>query len=82
MIEKQDYTKYLSYDSGHGFLISSYDKEVMNQYGIDYQACSSLKMLIFQVEEYLDGCYAEDIEDLEEVLLHLNEMYYYYEVKK
>lgn len=79
---KEDYRKYLSYDSGKGYLLSYYDVEVLNRHGIAYQECSNLKELIFLVEKYLDWNCEEELDELEEVLGHLNEMHYYYEVNK
>ncbi len=77
---KEDYTKYLSYDSGKGFLLSRYDVEVLDRFGINYQECSNLSELIFLVGECLDS--NVEVDELEEVLSHLKEMHYYYETKK
>lgn len=82
MNEKTDYTKYLSYDSNHGFLIPYYDINVLNKYSIDYQSCTSLKQLIFLIDYQLKNYNQEEQEDLEEVLIHLSETYYYQETKK
>ena len=83
MIERIDYTKYLSYDNGKGLLINFNDVFVLEKYGIDYSNCLNITDLIFQISEVLDNrLYEEDMEDLLEVLSHLNEMHYYYETKK
>ena len=78
MIE-EDYTKYLSIDNGHGILIHKNDAYVLDKYHIDYYGCTSLKELILLIEECLDEF--ED-EELEEVIEHLNEVYYYQWVNK
>ena len=83
MIERIDYTKYLSYDNGKGLLINSSDVFILEKYGIDYANCIGITDLIFQISEVMEsGLLEEDMEDLIEVLSHLNEMHYYYETKK
>lgn len=78
----EDYTKYLSYDNGKGILLNNYDKEVLEQYKINYQECSSIKSLLILINDFLDNNYYEDLNDLENVLEHLEETYYYNEVNK
>lgn len=82
MIEKKDYREYLSVDNGKGILINSNDAFVLEQYGIDYCNVSNLSDLILIIGNYIDDNYDSGIDELEEVLAHLMEMHYYYEVKK
>lgn len=82
MIEKEDFSKYLSVDNGRGLLLKKNDVLVLEHYGIDYLNYSSLSDLILIVGEFIDEHYDEDIEDLEEVLSNLVESHYYIEVKK
>ncbi len=82
MIEKEDYRKYLSVDNGKGLLLKQDDIYILEKYHINYKKYSSLKDLIFIVGEYMDDYSEDGIEDLEAVLIHLQETYYYYEVKK
>ncbi len=76
---KEDYTKYLSYDNGHGILISTYDKIILDRYKISYEDLNSLSDLILRVEKYLEEY---DDEELENVLEHLSEVHYYHETNK
>lgn len=78
----EDYRKYLSYDNGKGILINNYDKEVLDRYNIKYQECSNTKSLIILINDYLEDNYYEDLNELEFVLEHLEETYYYNEVNK
>lgn len=78
----EDYKKYLSYDNGKGILINNYDKEVLDRYQINYQECSSTKSLIILINDYLENNYYEELDELENVLEHLEETYYYNEVNK
>lgn len=83
VFEKVDYTKYLSYDNGNGLLLNKNDIFVLEQYGIDYFNCSSISDLIFKIGEFIDDSnWLDDMEGLEEVVDHLNEMHYYNEIKK
>ncbi len=82
MIDKIDYTKYLSKQTKYGLLISQKDIEVLNHYKIDYQSCTSLKQLIFLIDNQLRNYSQEEAIELEEVLICLNETYYYQEIKK
>jgi len=82
MIEKEDYRKYLSFDMGNGILINSSDAYVLEQYGIDYGKVSKLNDLILVISNYIDDNYDSELDDLDEVLSHLMEIYYYTEIKK
>ena len=82
MIEKIDYSKYLSIDNGKGLLISRNDAYVLDCYGINYVGISNLNELIFLIGSYIDDNYDSELDDLEEVLSHLMELHYYYETKK
>lgn len=78
----EDYRKYLSYDNGHGILINTYDKEILDKYQINYKECSNIKSIIIQINNFIDDNYYEELDDLELVLEHLEENYYYNEVNK
>lgn len=78
----EDYSKYLSYDNKKGILLNKQDKEVLDIYKINYQTKSNLKDLILEINEYLEDNYYEDLDDLEIVLSHLEETYYYTQIKK
>ena len=78
----EDYRKYLTYDNGKGLLLNNKDKEVLDKYQINYQSCSNIKSLVVYINEYLEDNYYDELEDLEYVLEHLEETYYYNEVNK
>ena len=81
MIE-EDYTKYLSIDNGKGLLLKSNDAIILDSYGIDYRNCSSISDLIIIVSKYMDDSEIIELDDLEDVLINLSEMNYYYNTKK
>lgn len=82
MMEKIDYSKYLSIDNGKGILLNQNDAFVLESYGIDYYKCSNINSLIFEITNYIDDNEISELDDLEVVLDHLVEMHYYNEVKK
>ena len=82
MIEKEDYRKYLSVDNGKGLLLGKNDTLVLERYGIDYWQIAEMSDLILIVGQFVDDHSEEEIEDLEEVLEHLMETYYYNKVRK
>ena len=81
MIE-EDYKKYLSIDNGKGLLLKSNDAFILESYGIDYRNCSSISDLIVIISKYIDDSEIIELDDLEDVLVNLSEMNYYYNIKK
>lgn len=77
----EDYTKYLSYDNKKGILLTYQDKSILDKYKIDYMKLTNLKDLIIEINEYLEDNY-DELEDLEIVLSHLEETYYYTKINK
>ena len=74
----ENFYKYLSYDNGHGILFSFDDKDILDKYHINYDT-SNIDMLIYDISNYLDNDYSEELED---VLIHLSEIKYYNYTKK
>lgn len=67
---------------GNDIYLSDAQIEVLKQYNFSYQNYSSLKSLIFDIEEYLNENYGEDLEDLENVASSLSEFNYYHNTNK
>lgn len=78
----EDYSKYLSFDNKKGILLNQYDKSILDIYKIEYMNLTNIKELIILINEYLEDNYYEDLDDLELVLNHLEETYYYTNVNK
>ena len=74
----EDYKKYLSYDNGNGLLFSYDDKIILDRYNINYSV-DDIDILMYEISEYLDNDYDEELED---VLIHLSEFKYYNYTKK
>lgn len=67
---------------GNGIYLSDNQIEILKQYNFEYQNYSNLKSLIFDIEEYLNENYEEDLEDLENVANSLSEFNYYHNTNK
>ncbi len=65
---------------GNGIYLSDNQVEVLKKYNIDYKKYTSLKSLIFEIEEILNE--EVDVDDLEEVSLKLSELNYYNNTNK
>lgn len=64
----------------NNLFLSNYQISVLNYYKIDYLKFSSMKELIYLIEEVLDN--DEDAEDLEMVSKEISEMDYYNNTNK
>jgi len=78
----EDYSTYLSYDNKKGILLNKQDKSILDRHKIEYINLTNIKELIIIINEFLEDNYYEDLEDLELVLSHLEEIYYYTKINK
>ena len=81
MLNRIDYSKYLSIDNGKGLLLNKEDIAILYKYGFDYKTYTNLSNLIFDIDNYINSNYL-DTDDLEKVLIDLSEINYYINVKK
>lgn len=63
----------------NGFLLSDYQVSVLNRNGIDYRRYNNVRELLFEIENYLDDDFDEEL-DL--VSSQLSEFIYYTDTKK
>lgn len=66
-------------DCGNGIYLSEPQIEILKQYGFSYQKYPNAKSLIFDIEEYLNENYEEDLENVVESLSEFN---YYHNTNK
>lgn len=66
-------------DCGNGIYLSDPQIEILKQYGFSYQKYPNAKSLIFDIEEYLNENYEEDLENVVESLSEFN---YYHNTNK
>lgn len=62
--------------------LKRYQIEVLEYYGIEYKACSSVSEILFFIEEILENGEVENEEQLEEVASSLQEFQYYHNTNK
>lgn len=78
-IKISDYEGLLLKRRENNILLSDYQVSVLNRNGIDYNKFSSIRELMFEIENYLDE---EFDEELDLVSSQLSEYIYYNETKK
>lgn len=78
-IKFSNYDKLLMKRRENNMLLSDYQVSILNRNGIDYNKFSSIRELLFEIENYLDEDYDEE---LDMVSSQLSEYIYYNETKK
>lgn len=68
-------------DIGNGILLTNKEIEVLDRYNIPYNNCSSLKDIIFEVEEVIADMEIVD-EELDDVSASISERDYYQNTNK
>ncbi len=58
----------------NGFLLTTKECQVLDQFGVDYKNCSSLKEVLFEIESILEEQYDDQ---LEEVSISISDRDYY-----
>lgn len=67
---------------GNGIYLSDNQIETLKKFNFSYQNYSNIKSLIFDIENYLNDHYEEELEDLENVVNSLSEFDYYHNTNK
>lgn len=75
IITEVDIDKNIPKKRNNNLLLRDSQIEILKKYNINYEAHTSLKSLIFEIEEILN--YETDLEDLEQLSEELEEMSYY-----
>ena len=79
---KDDLHKNLHHIYGNDIYITNADVEILRKYDFDVNNYSNIKSLIFDITDYIDNNYDNDLDDLENVLNSLSEFNYYHNVNK
>ena len=66
----------------NGMLLSENHINILNKYNIDYQKCSSINDLLYEIDECLNDGEYDDADDLEWVSIDLAERNYYQNTNK
>ena len=78
-MEFSNYKESLLSRRENGLLLSDYQVSVLNRNGIDYKKYNNIRELLFEIENYLDDDFDEEL-DL--VSSQLSEFIYYTDTKK
>lgn len=75
IITEVDIDKNIPKKRNNNLVLRDSQIEILKKYNINYEAHTSLKSLVFEIEEILN--YETDLEDLEQLSEELEEMSYY-----
>ena len=67
---------------GNGLSLTNYELEVLNRYNIDYNNCSSLKEILYLIEDVFSCDDKADYEELDSVSSSIAERDYYQNTNK
>ena len=65
-----------------GLLLQPSEQEILDKYNIDYNKYSTIRELVFEIEEVLNQSYGYEVDDLEKLSMDLAEKSYYLETNK
>lgn len=80
IISEMDFTKNSINDCGNGIYLTNFEIDVLNKYHINYSNCTSMKDIIFLVEEILNE--DSSLDDLENISKSISERDYYLNTNK
>ncbi len=79
-IRELDFKRNSLQKCGNNILLTNYEISVLNKYKINYKNCSSLKDVIFLIEQSLEEY--DELDDLEEISQTIAERDYYMNMNK
>lgn len=80
VINELDFNKNSLNYCGNNIYLTNYEIEILNKYKISYNNCSSLKDIIFLIEEVLNE--DNSLDDLESISKSISERDYYLNTNK
>lgn len=82
ILNSYNFEKDMHNDYGNGIILTENNISILNKYNFDYKKYSSIKALLFDVEEYLNDNGDADNDDLDFLASELAERNYYQNVNK
>lgn len=79
IINNIDYKSLLHENVGNGIYLTKEEMNILSSYKINYQNCSSVSELIYEIEDILENI---ESDELEFILDELSEYKYYNETNK
>lgn len=80
IINEIDFTKNSLNDCGHGMFLTNFEIDTLTKYNINYNNCTSLKDVLFLIEDILNE--ETDLDDLETISKSIAERDYYQNTNK
>ena len=66
----------------NGLMLTNMEIDVLKRYDVDYEKCSSLKEIIYLIEDILNEDYSSDLDELEYISSTIAERDYYQNTNK
>lgn len=63
--------------TNNGLMLTEYEKSVLDRYHIDYDKCSTLKQLLYEIETIFSEDTSSDLDDLDYISSKIAERDYY-----
>ena len=82
LIVEMDFNSLKMSSCKNGLLLTNQEVEVLRRYDIDYESCSSLKDVLFKIEDVLSLEVIDDAMDLENISQSIAERDYYQNTNK
>ena len=82
LIVEMDFNSLKMASCKNGLLLTNQEVEVLRRYDIDYESCSSLKDVLFKIEDVLSLEVIDDAMDLENISQSIAERDYYQNTNK
>ena len=76
LLGEMDFVKNSFQTTPNNLMLTNYEIEILNRYGIDYQNCQTLKQVLSEVEEVILNMEITD-EELEKISASIAERDYY-----
>lgn len=80
VIEEMDFSRNSINDCGNGIYLTNFEIDILNKYHVNYSNCTSMKDIIFLVEEILNE--DSSLDDLENISKSISERDYYLNTNK
>ncbi len=80
--EDLDFTTNHLVDCGNGLMLTNGEISVLKRFGINYLQCTTLKEILFRIDEVLKEEYDEDLDELDSIATTIAERDYYQNTNK
>ena len=82
IVSNMDFTSGSLVYCGNGLMLTNREIDVLKKYNIEYSKCSSLKEILYEVEEIINDGDGDDIDDLDYISSSIAERDYYQNTNK